>query len=124
MYGAKDGCVACDEQITNPLCAACLGDGIVQWLRERSHSELATDVRALTGQVAISAARKHRKHFRHGPIWCVACGAGMKLCTYCYTRDVFDLIKREQSLVSEFLRFWNFDLDHMGWEQEASAYAD
>jgi hypothetical protein len=48
----------------------------------------------------------------------------MGLCTYCYTKEVFAIVKQRPRLVAEYLDFFNYDLEHLGWEQEALLYVE
>ena len=106
-------CVMCEEAITTPVCPACLHKGVRQWLLEQSETRLADDVLDTTVRDIIG-----------GSTDCIKCHSPMGVCAYCYTKDVFDVIKRRPSLVNDYLVYFNFDLEHMGWEQSARLITD
>jgi hypothetical protein len=107
-------CVMCEEPITNPICPACLQEGVRQWLLEQRQGQLAAEVRALTSVIFAN----------HGDVFCIKCDSAMALCAYCYTKEVFNVIKDHQHLVKQYLAYFNYDLQHLGWEQDARAYTD
>jgi len=106
-------CTDCNEEITNPLCPACVYAGVRQWLLERGETRLAQDTRAVASGMGAS-----------GDVACVHCGAPMRLCAYCVTKEFFHLVARKPGLVREYLALFNFDLEHLGWERDARAYID
>lgn len=107
-------CVMCDEAITNPICPGCLQEGVQQWLMEQGETALADEVSELT-----------RGNFANwGETACIKCDNLMSLCAYCYTKEVFHVVSRHPRLVSSYLTYFNFDLEHLGWEQDARAYID
>lgn len=110
----KAECVMCEEPITNPICPACLQEGVRQWLLEQRQEELADEVDELTRNVFANS----------GETFCIKCDNSMALCAYCYTNEVFGLIKQHPRLVKNYLSYFNFDLDHLGWEEEARTYID
>ncbi|MBR9700606.1 hypothetical protein GOV11_01950 [Candidatus Woesearchaeota archaeon] len=102
-------CVLCEEPITNPICPGCLREGVRQWLWEERREELVPAVEELT-----------RGIFRNmGDIHCIKCNSLMSVCTYCYTEEVFRLIRHYPELVAQYLEFFNYDLGHQGWAKEA-----
>lgn len=107
-------CVMCEETITNPICPACLQEGVQQWLLEQGQAQLADDVNELTRGVFAN----------NGDAFCIKCDSVMSLCAYCYTKEVFNLVKEHPRLVRHYLDYFNYDLGHMGWEQDALAYID
>jgi len=107
-----ENCVMCEEPITNPLCPGCIQEGMQQWLFEQGQDELAHRLRELTRNVFANNGNTH----------CIKCDSLMRLCTYCYSGQVFTLIKEQPKLVEQYLTYFNFDLDHQGWEQEARKY--
>ena len=107
-------CVMCEEAITNPICPACLQEGVQQWLKEQQQDTLVDEVGELTRGIFAN----------HGSTFCIKCGSCMGLCAYCYTKEVFDVIKCCPTLITQYLEYFNYDLGHMGWEQDASAYID
>jgi hypothetical protein len=109
--GNRAECVVCNEPITNP---GCLQEGVQQWLREQRQDELADEVSELTRNVFAN----------HGSMFCIKCDSAMSLCTYCYSKEIFDLVKQRPRLVAQYLTYFNFDLDHLGWEQEARSIVE
>jgi hypothetical protein len=103
-------CVLCDEHITNPLCPACLQEGVLQWLEEQGYHLLALEVSEVTRAVFANS----------GSTFCIRCDSCMRLCAYCYTKELFEVIRREPMLACEYLAFFSFDLEHAGWEREAA----
>lgn len=99
-------CVQCEEVITNPLCPVCLQKGVQQWLGDEHNDVLSREVSLMTDNAL-------------GETPCIRCGSPMGLCVYCYTKDVFDLVKRYPVLLRSYLSYFNFDLHHLGWEREA-----
>jgi hypothetical protein len=104
-------CVVCEEEITNPLCPQCLHEEMRQWLLEQGEERLAVLVEG-------------RCEEPHGEIACVRCKRPMAVCTYCCTQDVLPLVRANTKLLMQYLAYFNFDLGHLGWEQEARAYLD
>jgi|GEM_PF-2359985 len=111
---ATPQCVMCDESITNPICPACLQEGVQQWLMEQRQYALAEEVRDLTRGVFAN----------NGDTFCIKCDSLMGLCAYCYTKEVFNVVKRCPRLINQYLVYFNFDLGHLGWEKEARSYID
>lgn len=107
-------CVECEETITNPICPACLQVGVEQWLREEHREALVPELHELTRRV----------FWNDGETFCIKCNNLMSTCAYCYTKAVFDLIRHEPDLLQRYLVYFNYDLGHMGWEQEAVALID
>lgn len=107
-------CTMCEEPITNPVCPACLQEGVQQWLHEQGQEELVVEVQELTRDVFANS----------GETFCIKCNSCMSLCAYCYTKEVFHIIKEHPTLVAQYLSYFNYDLDHLGWEQDAIAYID
>ena len=111
-FAAESMCVMCDEAITNPVCPACLQEGVQQWLLEQGQTELVENVQELTRGVFANS----------GDAFCIKCDNVMSLCAYCYTKEVFGLVKEHPELVECYLDYFNYDLEHLGWEQDARAY--
>ena len=113
-YAAENMCVMCEEAITNPICPACLQEGVQQWLMEQRQDELVHEVQELTRCTFAN----------NGDTFCIKCDNLMSLCAYCYTKEVFGLIKHHPDLVESYLTYFNYDLEHLGWEQDARAYSN
>jgi hypothetical protein len=103
----------CDDAITNPVCPACLHKGVRQWLLEQRELRLAAEVLDATVQDIVAGSTN-----------CIKCRSPMAVCAYCYTKDIFDVIKRRPALVDNYLIYFNFDLEHLGWEQTARDIAE
>ena len=106
-------CVQCEEVITNPLCPGCLYEGMEQWLLEQRQEDTLDLLRTLTASVT-----------EQGDVSCIKCCRPMNLCTYCFTRDVMPFFMNDPRLMAQYLTYFNFDLGHLGWEQEALAYLE
>ena len=104
-------CVACEEEITNPLCPQCLHEEMRQWLLEQGEDRRAATV----GSFPVPG---------NGETTCIKCHAPMAICTYCCTRDALPLVRDDRKLLAQYLLYFNFDLGHLGWEQEAQAYLE
>ncbi len=104
-------CVMCEETITNPVCPDCIHQGIRQWLLEQQELHLATEVQYVTMcDNSVHTADN---------VNCIKCHKNMAICTYCYSKNVFDVIKFKPYLIAEYMMFFSFDLEHMGWERDA-----
>lgn len=90
-------CALCNEPITNPLCQDCLAEAIEQWLHETAPER----IEGLHKETDILSS--------HGDTACVHCKAHFGLCTYCYTKHIFNWL-HDGKLQLEFLEFFNFDL--------------
>lgn len=102
-------CVACEEEITNPLCPQCLHGEMRQWLLEQGEMRLAKRLGSLP------VPQDSETH-------CVKCQSPMAICAYCCTQDAMPLVRHDAKLLAQYLTYFNFDLGHLGWEQEARAY--
>jgi ferredoxin len=111
MKVGREACVVCEEPITNPICQECLREAVRQWLMEQGQSGLMEEVDRMTMS-------------DHDGTTCIGCGNRMRVCAYCYTKDVFHIIEKRPELVPAYLAYFNFDLEHMGWERDARAYVD
>ena len=103
-------CVMCSEAITNPICPACLQEGVQQWLMEQGQERLADEVNELTRNVFAN----------NGDAFCIKCDSVMSLCAYCYTKEVFHLLSKRPRLMNEYLTYFNYDLEHEGYSKEVS----
>jgi len=94
-------CVECHEEITHPLCAACLEEAIIEWLRERGEARLSPALRA----------ERFSVQERYGETTCIKCHQGMALCSYCYFLHIgLWLHDAAPRLLPEFRRFFGFEL--------------
>lgn len=103
-------CVLCEEVITNPLCPCCLNEEAQQWLMEQGYAALADE----THWIASSLVQ-------NGNVRCIKCQNPMAVCTYCTTQDLMHVVKRNKDLLKQYLVYFNYDLAHLGWEQDALA---
>jgi hypothetical protein len=90
-------CVLCYEPVTNPVCQDCLAEAIEQWLWEVAPERvdgLHEETRIIRAADGIGCIRCH-KHF--------------SVCTYCYTKHIFNWL-RNTELQLEFVEFFNFDM--------------
>jgi len=84
-----------------------------QWLLEQRQDDIVDTLKVLTAGIASA-----------GNTRCIKCGDTMDVCAYCYTNDVLHLVKHDPLLLEQYLMYFNYDLEHMGWEQEARAYLE
>ncbi len=97
-------CVSCEETITNPLCPGCLTKGIGQWLKEKN---ILLDV---TNPSSGSMDP------------CIKCGDFIDLCTYCFTKHVYEelkIAKVSRKVLEEYTLFFHFDLERLGYYKKA-----
>jgi hypothetical protein len=90
-------CVLCYEPVTNPLCNECLAETIEQWLWEVAPEKvegLREETRVIANKTGVR---------------CVHCGNKFSVCTYCYTKHVFNWLNNAE-LQREFVEFFNFDM--------------
>lgn len=90
-------CVLCHEAVTNPVCQDCLAQAIEQWLWEVAPEK----VEGLREETRIIRAK--------GGIGCIRCKQKFRVCTYCYTKHIFNWLSNLE-LQAEFIEFFNFDL--------------
>ena len=109
----ENSCIICDTVITNPVCPFCLEEGIKDWLSQKKPS-LVKYLDTIVKEY-ITGVEETR---------CVVCKRKMNLCAYCYTKEVFDLLKEKApELITEFVTFFNFDLYYEGYKKEAEIYS-
>jgi hypothetical protein len=89
-------CVLCDQPVTNPLCQDCLAEAIEQWLHEEA-PERVLGLRKLTESIRAD-----------NDVHCVHCSGSVGVCTYCYTRQVFNWL-HDGKLQISFVDYFNFD---------------
>ncbi|MBT3835913.1 hypothetical protein HOD05_01090 [Candidatus Woesearchaeota archaeon] len=88
-------CVECDQPITNPICASCLSEEMHILVHE-TRPDLA----------------KHIVGFHFGgEVNCIKCQKGMSLCAHCFSKDIYEYIKENDSMLAkEFVNRFDFDL--------------
>lgn len=90
-------CMLCKEPVTNPVCQDCLAQAIEQWL----HEEAPEKIEGLHTETEMIKSP-------HG-VRCIKCHKHFEICTYCYTKHIFNWLK-DAKLQLQFLEFFNFDL--------------
>lgn len=111
-------CLDCHEPTSNPLCPACLTMQIEAWLSSYPDRNITNNILERiknyvekTNNLAGSSTR------------CVSCGKSRaSLCPYCFTNYVFNLLKNmkvNRIILKEFLQFFNYDFEHVGYSKEA-----
>ena len=91
----ENGCVVCNEIITNPICPDCLAEKMQYWLAENNPK----------------LARNIKGYHLDGPTKCIFCGKGMSICAHCFSRDIYDYLEeKSQRLAKEFAARFDFDL--------------
>ncbi len=97
---ARHECLLCGDVITNPICHACLGSEVEEWLSERM-PKLVPKLNK-TGEMFDS--------YTHPGTNCILCGNNMNVCTHCYCYEVNKLFENYPRLAEEFIEFFNFEL--------------
>lgn len=100
-------CVVCRHVITHPICGACLGEEMQEWLQE-TEPALLGELRATAEEMLLP----------HGKVKCILCKTNMDICSYCFTNHILDWLFDYPELVPEFLQFFNFDLQFSGYAEE------
>ena len=107
-----NSCIHCNQVITNPVCPHCLEKSIVDWLSQNKPA-LRNNIKNIKKEFITGIEETN----------CILCGRLMNLCSYCYTAEVFDLLKEKApELIEEFVAFFNFDLLHEGYIKETELY--
>jgi len=104
-------CVLCRDVITNPVCADCLEVEITTWLNE-VRSDLVDEFRSISNDFKLNTFDSSK---------CVICGNSMSICAYCYTEHILSWLLdkiQDTDLIREFMQFFNFDLEHQGYEKQ------
>ena len=84
-------CIECGEGITNPVCPDCIKQEIISW-----HPELGKTLVTPTFDSGVN---------------CMFCGRNMSICAHCYSRDVYQyLITENTVLAEEFLETFDYGL--------------
>ncbi len=109
-------CDVCSEAITHPICPACLTTEIEAWLT------LYPNLRQELIPRLQEYLKKIDKKLEDSTI-CIKCGdKKAAVCTYCFTENVFQELKKINAniiILKEFLEFFNFDFNHDGYSDEA-----
>ena len=103
------GCVVCEDPVTNPICPGCLEKQIRTWLFEVKPS-LVYDLKKWTSVLSDASLGSSR---------CIICNTKMDVCPYCFTEHILEWLiesKQDKELLTQFLTYFNFDLKHKGYE--------
>jgi hypothetical protein len=110
-------CDICNMAVTNPLCPSCLALEIEAWVT------LYPDLkRALLPKLRKFIENAEDTNGRESTP-CIKCGeTSASICPYCFTNRVLLELKRldvNKIVLREFFEFFNFDMDHTGYSEEA-----
>ena len=109
-------CLECNEAITNPLCPVCLTTQIEAWLSQYPN------IRKRLIPKLLDYIKK-TKNLEEDTVRCIACNKKRaSICPYCFTSFVFNLLREEKAhntILKEFLQFFNFDLRREGYYRRA-----
>ena len=108
-------CVICGDHITNPLSPQRLQLQMQVWLAQTSPQLIAPVVKRATELVTP---------LKHANDRCIITGKAMNVCAYCFTEHVYNWLvetNQPQELVSEYLTYFNFDGEKLGYWQDALA---
>ena len=97
-------CVSCEETITNPLCPSCLAEGVTQWLMEKRIYHVVSKYKGFSEDS------------------CIKCNASIDLCSYCFTKHIYEELKDakiDRKILTEFLTFFHLDLGKKGYLEKA-----
>ena len=97
----SEGCILCNEQITNPICFNCLTREMAYWLSEKKDAI----VPLLTSKAGIF------KVYKHKATRCIICGGNMNVCAHCFSKEIYEwLSESHPEIAGEFKEYFNFDL--------------
>ncbi|OIO65536.1 hypothetical protein COY28_05565 [Candidatus Woesearchaeota archaeon CG_4_10_14_0_2_um_filter_57_5] len=95
-----DVCHVCSEPVTNPLCPHCLHETVRQWVEEEDQ-DMARSIWRLDEVFPDMAMAS---------VHCIRCGRGVEVCPHCYTKEVRDILGKDEQLQAQFTRLFNFHL--------------
>lgn len=82
-------CIECREGITNPICPACLAKEMQSW-EDGINTEIPRE--------------------DSNGVKCLFCGRGFNICTHCYGKEVYSLVKeRYPQLAESFAESFGLD---------------
>jgi hypothetical protein len=109
-------CLLCQEAIYNPICSECIGQQLRVWLS--SYPDLKKKVWPI-----IKRHLRDIHNTMHNASTCVACNKQRAaVCPYCFTNTILNILRKlevNKIILSEFLKFFNFDYDQTGYTREA-----
>jgi len=112
----QDMCNVCSQAITNPLCPTCLTTEIQAWLT------LYPDLRRQLLPKLFRYLHITEETLKDSTA-CLKCrNKRASVCPYCFTDYVLKQLKKinvNRIILKEFFEFFNFDLDHTGYSEEA-----
>lgn len=109
-------CGDCSQAVTNPLCPFCLSIEVEAWLTlyPNLRRQLLPKIRKFLDRIEDRAYDSTR---------CIKCNEeSTEVCPYCFTDFVLKELQKmnvASVILSEFLEFFNYDLDHCGYYREA-----
>lgn len=104
-------CVLCKEQITNPVSPQRLAEQMTTWLAETKPElivEFTQETNSLLNRKVVSND------------YCIINGKPMDICVYCFTDHTFSWLDAQfisPHIMSEFVKFFNFDITGQGYVQ-------
>ncbi len=111
-------CMQCSEPITNPVCHACLGKSVKDWLnfypsvKKKFAPELVSYLKEINNNVINSVV-------------CVACQKNQaSLCPYCFIEGLYNLLRKnkiDKMIIMDFLSTFNFDIDHESYVHDIAS---
>ena len=88
----KGACQLCMEAITNPICVNCLDRQLKTWFMGNKD------------YFAVSELRRDMELFESDGANCIICGKENAVCTYCFSDEVFTLLRERDKKISEDFR--------------------
>lgn len=113
-------CAECQESIYNPICPSCLAREIEVWLNEKNKKSKKAD-KEIGNKILFEVKAYLGNGLEGGK--CIICKRNSDfLCPYCFTKEVFDILKElkvSNGLLEDFFTHFNYDFDHTGYTKEA-----
>lgn len=110
-------CDECSEAVTNPICPFCLTTEIEAWL-----TLYPTLKQELMPRI-YKYLNKVEENILNYATACIKCSSKRaSVCPYCFTEHVLNELKKISAssiVIKEFFEFFNFDLAHKGYSEEA-----
>ncbi len=109
-------CEVCSEAVTNPICPSCITTEIKVWLT--LYPNLSFELMPV-----LERYLQLLEELPHESTICIKCGnKNASVCPYCFIEYVLRQLKKinaNKIILNEFLEFFNFDLEHTGYSEEA-----
>ena len=110
-------CLECDESVSNPLCPICMTQEIDAWLASYPSEIRNKIIKQLKDYV------KKTHNIKGESTKCITCNKKTaSLCPYCFTSYAYKELKKlkvARMILKEFLQFFNYDFEHIGYSKEA-----